>query len=142
MCPKKVMKMAWMWEKLATSHKRRISNPGVTVELNSTSALEKGHLVIYMTDGGRFTIPLQCIQSNIFDELLKISKEEFSLSGDSSITVPCDAASMGCIVSLVQRCIAKDREKALLNSIPFTPCSLAAAVHSKCMDQQSLFLCQ
>ncbi|KAF8024779.1 hypothetical protein BT93_F1837 [Corymbia citriodora subsp. variegata] len=71
-----------------------------------------------------------------------MSKEEFSLSGDGSIAVPCDAASMECTVSLVQRCIAKDREKALLNSIPFTPCSLAIAVHSKCVDQQSLFLCQ
>ncbi|KAF8027690.1 hypothetical protein BT93_E0567 [Corymbia citriodora subsp. variegata] len=136
------MKMARMWEKLATSHRRRISDPGVTMEINSTSAPEKGHLVIYMTDGGRFTIPLQCIHSTIFEELLKMSKEEFTLSGDSSTTVPCDAASMEYTVSLVHRCIAKDREKALLNSIPFTPCSLAAAVHSKCVDQQSLFLCQ
>ncbi|XP_030474446.2 auxin-responsive protein SAUR68-like [Syzygium oleosum] len=142
MSPKKLMKMARKCENLATSGRKRISHPGVNVKLNSSSAPEKGHFVIYTTDGGRFTIPLQCLHSNIFQELFKMSKEEFGLSGDGPITMPCNAASMEYIVLLVRRCIAKDIEKALLNSIAFSPCSLAAVVHSKCVDQQVLFLGQ
>ncbi|XP_010068606.2 auxin-responsive protein SAUR68 [Eucalyptus grandis] len=94
MSPKKLMKMAWMWEKLAASCRRRISNPGVTMEFHSSSAPEKGHFVIYTTDGGRFMIHLQCLHSNISEELFKMSEEEFGLSGDGPITLPCDAASM------------------------------------------------
>ncbi|KAF8024778.1 hypothetical protein BT93_F1836 [Corymbia citriodora subsp. variegata] len=139
MSPKKLMKMARKWEKPATSGRKRILHPGVNV---SSSTSEKGHFVIYMTDGGRFVIPLQCLYSNIFKKLLKMSEEEFDLSGDGPITMPCDAASMECIVSLVQRCIAQDAEKSLLNFIPFTQRSLAAAVHNKSVDQQALFLAQ
>ncbi|KAI6677517.1 hypothetical protein NL676_038313, partial [Syzygium grande] len=54
---------------------------------------------------------------NIFQELFKSSEEEFGLSRDGPITVPCDAASMEYIVSLDRRSIAKEIEKALLNSI-------------------------
>ncbi|KAK3421121.1 hypothetical protein EUGRSUZ_G01816 [Eucalyptus grandis] len=128
MSPKKLIKMARTWEKLTALGRRNFPS------------WKKGHFVIYMTDGGRSTIPLQSLHSNIFEELLKMSEEEFGLSGDGPITVPCDAASMEYIVSLVQRCVAKDIEKALLNSIAFTLCSMAAAVHSRCVDQQAVFL--
>ncbi|KAF8020532.1 hypothetical protein BT93_G1070 [Corymbia citriodora subsp. variegata] len=100
------------------------------------------HFVIYTTDGGHLTIPLQCLCSNIFEEHFRMSEEEFGLSGDSPISVPYDATSMDYRVSLVQRRIAKDIEKALLNSIAFTSCSIAVAVHSKFGDQQVLFLGQ
>ncbi|KAF8027683.1 hypothetical protein BT93_E0560 [Corymbia citriodora subsp. variegata] len=136
MSPKKLMKMVRKWEKPAASGRKRISHPGVNLEVNSSLVPEKGHFVIYTTDGGRFTMPLQCLRSYIFQELFKMSEEEFGLSGDGPITMPCDAASMEYIISLVQSCIAKDIEKALLNSFAFTPCSLATAVHTKCVDQQ------
>ncbi|XP_030461342.1 auxin-responsive protein SAUR68-like [Syzygium oleosum] len=130
--------MARKWEKPAASGWKKISQLGVNAEVNSSLATEKGHFVIYTTDGGRFTIPLQCLRSNIFQELFKMSEEEFGLSGNGPLTVPRDAASMEYIVSLVRRCIAKEIENALLNSIAFTPCSLATAVHTKCVDQQVL----
>ncbi|XP_030511700.2 auxin-responsive protein SAUR68-like [Rhodamnia argentea] len=136
MSPKKLMKIARKWEKLASSGRKRISHPGDNVEVNSSLAPEKGHFVIYTADGGRFTIPLHCLHSNIFQELFKMSEQEFGLSGDGPIIVPCDAASMEYIVLLVRRCIAIDIEKALLNCVAFTPCSLAAAVHTKCVVQQ------
>ncbi|KAF8027681.1 hypothetical protein BT93_E0558 [Corymbia citriodora subsp. variegata] len=126
MSPSKLMKMARKWEKPAALGRKRISHPGVNVDVNSSSAPEKGQFCIYTTNGGRFTIPLQCLRSNIFQELFKVSEEEFGLSGDGPITVPCDAAFM--------ECITKDIEKALLNSIAFT--LLAAAVHTKYVDQQ------
>ncbi|KAF8020530.1 hypothetical protein BT93_G1068 [Corymbia citriodora subsp. variegata] len=136
MSPVKLIKMARMWEKLAASGRRRTSHPGVNVELNSW------HFVIYTTNGGRLMIPSQCLRSNIFEELVKMSEEKFDLSRDGPITVPCDAASMEYIVMLIQRHIATDIEKALLNSIAFTSCSMAASMHSKCGDQQVLFLGQ
>ncbi|XP_030511698.2 protein NRT1/ PTR FAMILY 3.1-like [Rhodamnia argentea] len=98
MSPKRLMKMARKWEKPASGRKR-ISHPGDNVEVNSSLAPEKGHFVIYESDGGHFTIPLQCFRSNIFQELFKMSKEEFGLSGDGPITMPRDAASMEYIVS-------------------------------------------
>ncbi|XP_048135591.1 auxin-responsive protein SAUR68-like [Rhodamnia argentea] len=142
MSPKKLMKMAGKWKKPTTSGRKRISHPGVNVEVHSSLEPETGHFVIYTIDGGRFTIPLQCLHSNIFQALFMMSEEEFGLSGDGPITMPCDTASMEYIVSLVRRCIAKGIERALLNSIAFTPCSFAAAVHNKCLDQQVPFLAQ
>ncbi|KAF8020536.1 hypothetical protein BT93_G1074 [Corymbia citriodora subsp. variegata] len=134
------------WEKPVTSGRKRISHPGVNVKAKSSLATEKGHFVIYTTDEGCFVIPLQCLCSNIFKELFQIIPpcQLLALLGSvcRTITVPYDAASMEYIVSLVQRCVAKDIEKALLNSIPFTPCSLAAAVHNKSIDQQALSLGQ
>ncbi|KAF8020529.1 hypothetical protein BT93_G1067 [Corymbia citriodora subsp. variegata] len=101
MSPKKLMKTVSKWEKPVTSGRKRILHPGVNVKAKSSLATKKGHFVIYTTDGGCFVIPLQCLCSNIFKELFKMSEEQFGLSGDCPITVPCDAASMEYIVSLV-----------------------------------------
>ncbi|XP_030511702.2 auxin-responsive protein SAUR68-like [Rhodamnia argentea] len=142
MYPKKLMKIASKWEKLAASGRKRILHLGDNVEINSSLAPEKGHFVIQTTDGGRFTVPLQCLRSNIFQELFRKSEQEFGSLGDGSITAHCDAASMEYIVSLVWRCVAKDIEKALLNCIAFTPCSLVTAAHTNCVDRQVSFLGQ
>ncbi|XP_030461339.1 auxin-responsive protein SAUR64-like [Syzygium oleosum] len=131
MSPKKLLKVARKWEISAASSRKRIALAGARVESNSNSSVaEKGHFVIYTADGSRFMVPLQCLSSNIFQELFKMSEEEFGLSSDGPIIMPCDAASMEYIVLLVQRRIAKDIEKALLNSIAFFRCS-AASLHSK-----------
>ncbi|KAF8027684.1 hypothetical protein BT93_E0561 [Corymbia citriodora subsp. variegata] len=77
--PKKLIKMVRKWEKATAPGSKKIAHPGVNVEVNSSLTPEKGHFVIYTTDGGHFTIPLQCLCSNIFQELFKMSKEEFVL---------------------------------------------------------------
>ncbi|KAK3440656.1 hypothetical protein EUGRSUZ_L01268 [Eucalyptus grandis] len=111
MSPKKLLKMARKWEILTASSRKRIALAGAREEPNSTSSVtEKGHFVIYTADGSRFMVPLQCLSSKIFQELFKMSKEEFGLSSDGPVTMPCDAASMEYILSLVQRRIAKDRK--------------------------------
>ncbi|XP_030461341.1 auxin-responsive protein SAUR68-like [Syzygium oleosum] len=134
MSPKKLLKVARKWEISAASGRKRIALAGARVESNSTSSVtEKGHFIIYTADGSRFMVPLQCLSSNIFLELFKMSEEEFGLSSDGPITMPCDAASMDYIVSLVKRGIAKDIEKALLNSIAFYRCS-AASLHHECVE--------
>ncbi|KAF8027677.1 hypothetical protein BT93_E0554 [Corymbia citriodora subsp. variegata] len=126
--------MARKWEISTASSRTRIALAGARVESSSTlSVAEKGHFVIYTADGSRFMVPLQCLSSNIFQELFKMSEEEFGLSSDGPITMPCDANSMEYIVSLVQRHIAKDIEKALLNSIAFFRCS-AASLDNKCVE--------
>ncbi|KAF8020682.1 hypothetical protein BT93_G1190 [Corymbia citriodora subsp. variegata] len=120
MSPMKLLKVARKWEISAASGRKRIALAGARVESNSTSSMtEKGHFVIYTADGSCFMVPLECLSSNIFQELFKMSEEEFDLSSDGPITMPCDADSMEDIISLVQRRLAKDIEKALLNSIAF-----------------------
>ncbi|KAK3421132.1 hypothetical protein EUGRSUZ_G01829 [Eucalyptus grandis] len=95
MSPKKLLKMARKWEILTASSRKRIALAGAREEPNSASSVtEKGHFVIYTADGSRFMVPLQCLSSNIFQELFKMSKEEFGLSSDGPVTMPCDAASM------------------------------------------------
>ncbi|KAF8020587.1 hypothetical protein BT93_G1122 [Corymbia citriodora subsp. variegata] len=110
MSPKKLLKVAGKWEISAASGGKRIALAG---------ARKKGHFVIYTADGSCFMVPLECLSSNIFQELFKMSEEEFGLSSDGPITMPCDAASMEYIISFVQRHLAKDIEKDLLNSIAF-----------------------
>ncbi|XP_030461338.1 auxin-responsive protein SAUR68-like [Syzygium oleosum] len=120
MSPKKLLKMARKWEISEVSNRKRSALAGAIVQLTSPSSVtEKGHFVIYTGDGSRFTVPLQCLSSHIFQELFKMSEEEFGLLSDGPITMPCDATSMEYIVSLVERDIAKDIKKALLNSIAF-----------------------
>ncbi|KAF8020531.1 hypothetical protein BT93_G1069 [Corymbia citriodora subsp. variegata] len=52
-------------------------------------------------------VPLERLSSNIFQELFKMSEEEFGLSSDGQFTMPCDAASMEYIISLIFGHIAK-----------------------------------
>lgn len=46
-----------------------------------------------------------------------MSEEEFGLSSHGPIRLPCDSALMNYIVLLVQRGVARDLERALLNTI-------------------------
>ncbi|KAJ0076785.1 hypothetical protein Patl1_35796 [Pistacia atlantica] len=88
---------------------------------NKSSVTEKGHFVVYTIDQKRFVFPLMYLNNDIFLELLKVSKEEFGLSSDGPITLPCDAVFMDKIVSLIQQSVSKGLEKALLDSITCSP---------------------
>lgn len=79
---------------------------------------DKGHFVVYTADQIRFMIPLLCLNSEIFRELLKLSEEEFGLPGDRPLALSCDAIILEYIVKLIQRGASKDVEKALLMSVP------------------------
>nr|AMQ09541.1 small auxin up regulated protein [Boehmeria nivea] len=80
-------------------------------------AANEGRFVIYTTDEKRFALPLAYLCKTIFLELLRMSEEEFGLSTKGPIRLPCDSALMNYIVLLVQRGVARDLEKALLNTI-------------------------
>ncbi|KAI9182102.1 hypothetical protein LWI28_022100 [Acer negundo] len=110
----------------------RISLPRATAKVDvescsKASLAEKGHFVFYTFDRKCFVIPLAYLSNDIIRELLKLSEEEFGLSSDEPITLPCDAAFMTCVVSLIKRGAAKGLDKAFLDSIITRSCTCSAA---------------
>ncbi|RWR90622.1 auxin-responsive protein SAUR64-like protein [Cinnamomum micranthum f. kanehirae] len=86
-------------------------------ETCTKSVADKGHLFVNTVDGKHFMVPLAYLNSLIFIELFKLSENQFGLACDGPITLPCDA------VFMEFRCLSKDIEKALLNSIATGRCS-------------------
>ncbi|KAM0945324.1 putative small auxin-up RNA [Dioscorea sansibarensis] len=66
-------------------------------------------------------VPLAYLDHGIFKELLRISEEEFGLPCNGPITLPCDAASMEYVLSLLRRGVSEEMEMALLSSF-FSSC--------------------
>ncbi|KAL5983617.1 hypothetical protein ACLOJK_017705 [Asimina triloba] len=122
--PKKLIAMARMWQKLAATGRKRISMPrpraGVDGDACKNSASSKGHFIIYTTDGRRSAVPLAYHNTPIFQRLFRMSEDEFGLPRDGPITMPFDANFMDYIVSLLQRAVPEDLERALLFSLPTT----------------------
>ncbi|KAM0945339.1 putative small auxin-up RNA [Dioscorea sansibarensis] len=104
------------------SLKRMIASPKADKHSDfnacSTSSIaEKGHFNVYTSEGKRFMVPLSYLDNSIFKELLRISEEEFGLPCDGPITLPCDAASIEYVLSLLRRGVSKETEMQLLSSI-------------------------
>lgn len=60
----------------------------------------KGHFAVYTREGRRFVVPIAYLKSNIFQELFRMSEEEYGVPvGDRPITLPCDAAFMEHVVA-------------------------------------------
>ncbi|KAK3193344.1 hypothetical protein Dsin_024654 [Dipteronia sinensis] len=119
--PKKLIKLARKWQRVAALRRKSISLPG----LNTPSAVaDKGHFVVYTADQRRFVLPISYLRNQIFQELLRMSKEEFGLPVNGPITLPCDAVFMEYVVSLIQRCVDKHLQEALIVSIASSRCSL------------------
>ena len=73
-----------------------------------TSAVaEKGHFAVYSADRRRFVIPLVYLSSEIFRELLQMSKEEFGIQSEGPIILPCDSVFVDYLISFIQRGVAK-----------------------------------
>ncbi|XXG71852.1 hypothetical protein AAC387_Pa07g1082 [Persea americana] len=105
----------------AIGRRRRIMLPRTGSSKNSTtigkSRPEKGNFVVYTADGRRFAVPLSYLENPIFIELLKMSEEEFGLPGNGPIKLPCDGVFMDYVMSLVERCVCEEVEKALVISM-------------------------
>ncbi|KAM0851615.1 hypothetical protein ACQ4PT_052310 [Festuca glaucescens] len=82
-----------------------------------TSVPAKGHCVVYTANGRRFEVPLVYLNSTVFGELLKMSRDEFGFENDGKITLPCDAAVMEYAMSLLRRNASAEVENALLSSM-------------------------
>ncbi|KAK4360031.1 hypothetical protein RND71_022260 [Anisodus tanguticus] len=140
---KKLIKMARRWKKFAAMHRKRVSFPRNSCEVDScstssSSIVEKGHFVVYTIDQRRFMIPLAYLENEVIGQLLNMSEEEFGLPSGGPITLPCDSAFMDYIVSLIKKGVAAgDLHKALLLSIPSSCCS-TSSLHQDSGNQQIL----
>ena len=129
---KKLIKLARKWKRIAAASRKRISWP--------RPVANEGHFVVYTSDGSRFMIPLVCLKSEIFIELLKIAEEEFVLSSSGPITLPCDSNFMEYALSMIQRGVAVDLEKALVITLGSCRHSSLSQEHREQINRQ-LFIC-
>ncbi|KAK2663774.1 hypothetical protein Ddye_002348 [Dipteronia dyeriana] len=105
--------------------RKRISLLGLNTSSSSAVAVaDKGNFVVYTSDQRRFVLPITYLSNQIFQELLRISDEEFGLLGNRSITLPCDAVFMEYAVSLIQACVDRHLQEALVMSMAGSRCSL------------------
>ena len=139
--PKKIIKMARKWQRIAALGRKRISSSRTNNNEDAKSCIasvaNKGHFVVYTADQRRFMIPLVFLSNNIFRELFKMSEEEFGLQSDGPITLPCDSVFMQYILPLIQRGVAKDMEKALIFSLVTSRCSQSSS-HQEHISQHLL----
>ncbi|GMH18124.1 hypothetical protein Nepgr_019965 [Nepenthes gracilis] len=120
---KNLIKIAKKWQRLAAQRRKQISLQKIMVRdkkedlCSSSSRAEKGNFVVYSTDGRRFLIPLVFLGNDIFKELLVQAEEEFGRPRDGPIMVPCDGIFMEYALSLIERQVAADLQKALLTTM-------------------------
>ncbi|KAG2645014.1 auxin-responsive protein SAUR36-like [Panicum virgatum] len=94
----------------------------------------KGHCVVYSADGRRFQVPLAYLGTVVFGELLMLSQEEFGFaSDDGKITLPCDAAVVEYVVSLLRRDASEEVLRVFLSSM-VRPCHIVNSV-APCSQQ-------
>ncbi|XWS67669.1 hypothetical protein CRYUN_Cryun04dG0025800 [Craigia yunnanensis] len=142
---KKLIKLAKKWQKLAASRRKRITSSETTsfgdVGTNScstSSTVDKGHFVVYSADQRRFVLPLEYLKNEIIRELFALAEEEFGLPSNGPLMLPCDAAFMEYVISLIKRHATKDMKKALLTSIASGRCSSSSYLHQHTTSQQLL----
>ncbi|KAL5736825.1 hypothetical protein ACOSP7_031278 [Xanthoceras sorbifolium] len=120
--PKKLIRMAKKWQKLAARNRKRISFPRINGALDpescstssSLSMAEKGHFAVYSAHQTRFMIPLN----------------------GGPIILPCDAVFIEYAISLIRRCPEKDVEKALLMSLATCRCLPSSYLHDQELNSQ------
>ncbi|KMT01295.1 hypothetical protein BVRB_9g213110 [Beta vulgaris subsp. vulgaris] len=125
-----LIKMARKWQKIAAASRKRISW--------SRQVADEGHFVVYTTDGRRFVIPLAYLKSEIIIELFRIAEEEFGVTSSGAIMMPCDSNFMEYAISLIQRCVAGDLQRALMMSLASCKNSSLSHEYQEQMNPKSL----
>ncbi|XVF45621.1 hypothetical protein PTKIN_Ptkin02bG0221400 [Pterospermum kingtungense] len=125
---KKLIKLARKWQRMAAIRRKRITLPrttmnGDTNSCSTSSVVEKGHFVVYSVDQKRFVLPLDYLKNEIVMELFNLAEEEFGLSGNGLLILPCDANFMEYVIAFIKRKPSKDVEKALILSVTSGRCS-------------------
>ena len=123
----------------AALHRKRISFQKSSAATISIAA-EKGCFVVYTIDKTRFAFPLSYLSNSIFQELLKISEEEFGLPTEGPITLPFDSVFLEYLIKLVQLRMDEDTEKALLMSISSAKCSSQCSLQQQEPNTQQLLV--
>jgi len=118
---KRIPQLAKKWQRMAALGRKRLTSwqtAAKEVDKYRTSVASKGHCAVYTTDGERFEVPLACLGTTVFAELLQMSKEEFGFTGgDGRITLPCDAMVMEYALCLLRRGASAELEKAFLSTM-------------------------
>ncbi|KAL1218775.1 Auxin-responsive protein SAUR66 [Cardamine amara subsp. amara] len=137
---KKLLKMAKKWQQSAALSRKRISFQRSTATTRTSTAAEKGCFVVYTADKIRFAFPISYLRNSVFQELLKISEEEFGLPTGGPITLPFDSVFLKYLINLIQRRMDGDTEKALLMSISSARCSLYCSLQQQEHTTQQLLV--
>jgi hypothetical protein len=115
-----IAQLAKKWQRMAALGRKRLTWGMVAMEANEccTSVASKGHCTVYTTDRVWFEVPLACLSTAVFIELLQMSQEEFGFgSKDGRITLPCDATVMEYAMCLLRRGASAEVEKAFLSTM-------------------------
>ncbi|CAL9216663.1 unnamed protein product [Arabidopsis halleri] len=134
---KKLIKMFRKWQQRAALHRKRISFKKSNATSSST-AVENGCFVVYTADNTRFAFPISYLSNYVFQELLKISEEEFGLPTGGPITLPFDSAFLEYLIKLIERRMDRETENALLMSISNARCSSRCSLQLQEERQQVL----
>ena len=118
---KRIAQLAKKWQRMAALGRKRLTSwrtAAKEVDKCCTSVASKGHCAVYTADGARFEVPLACLGTTVFTELLQMSKEEFGFTGgNGKITLPCDAMVMEYALCLLKRGASAELEKAFLSTM-------------------------
>uniref|UniRef100_A0ACD5YAQ1 Uncharacterized protein n=1 Tax=Avena sativa TaxID=4498 RepID=A0ACD5YAQ1_AVESA len=114
---KKLAQLSKKWHGVGAIGRRRATTVDKEIHPSCSTVAGKGHRVLYSSDGKRFEIPLVCLRTRVFQELLRMSREEFGFTCDGRIMLPCDTATMEYVMCLLRREASEDVERALLSSI-------------------------
>ncbi|CAL5082680.1 unnamed protein product [Urochloa decumbens] len=113
---KRIAQLAKKWQRNAALGRKRLTL--TWPKEASVSVASKGHCAVYTADGARFEVPLACLGTVLFAELLRMSQEEFGFGGDDGrITLPCDATVMEYAMCLLRRGTSAEVEKAFLSTM-------------------------
>ncbi|CAL5082673.1 unnamed protein product [Urochloa decumbens] len=124
---KRLAQLAKKWQRMAALGRKRLTWGKATKEADEccTSVASKGYCAVYTTDGARFEVPLVCLGTVVFAELLQMSQEEFGFGGDDGrIMLPCDATFMEYAMCFLRRGASVEVEKAFLSTMA-TSCHYA-----------------
>ncbi|KAG0548749.1 hypothetical protein BDA96_01G194100 [Sorghum bicolor] len=117
---KRIAHVAKNWQRMAAQGRKRLTWAAAAKEADEccSSVASKGHFTVYTADGARFEVPLACLGTAVFGELLQMAREEFGFTcGDGRITLPCDAAVMEYAMCLLRRGASAELERALLSTM-------------------------
>ncbi|MBA0784451.1 hypothetical protein Gotri_027335 [Gossypium trilobum] len=93
-------------------------------------------LILSVANEKRFVLPLEYLKNKIVMELFNLA-EEFGLSGNGVLILPCDATFMEYVIALVKRNPSKAVEQALILSIASDHC-ISSYLYQEETSQQLL----
>ncbi|XP_066365501.1 auxin-responsive protein SAUR36-like [Miscanthus floridulus] len=138
---KMMAQLAKNWQRMTSLGRKHLTR-GTAKESDEccTSVAGKGHCVVYTADERRFEVPLAFLGNRVFEELLRMSQEEFGFMSDGRIKLPCDASTMEYAMCLLRRSVSSEVEKAFLSTMEL-PCVYATCVAPSVGVSQKVAVC-